>query len=1114
MASILRLAFRNLVTSKYLPSSPVTLFGVTACFLLSGFAALLYQMAWMRQFSTVFGTSEIAVATVLSAYMGGLALGAAISARLISLIPKPVLFYGILEALIAISALAVPWLLVIASWLYSAVLGGQEVIPNAEGLGQPLFYFFVAFIVLIIPTACMGATLPVLTRYAVTRDSEISGRVGGLYAINTLGAVCGALLAGFVLLPRLGLQGTVWFGVFINLVVFALAFFVSRMSAEQSLVARDTKVDQEHSLRSQGLESIGDVASRVDGKFTWLILPVMTLSGLCTFVYEVLWTRLLSHILGGSLSAFAIMLGSFLSGIAIGSFIASRFATSRLRAASLFVFCQIAIALSSVLIYYFLNHFLQSALDQRGNGVLAFLVLMPATLFIGATFPLAVRIYASGADTAASASARVYAWNTFGAILGAALAGFFLVPLLKYEGAIRAAVILNALLALVVASVIISRSRAFKWMQIGLSIGVCLVLVIGYYPQPPENVLRYSSISNQAHGEILFYDVGRSSTVLLYEEQGAYMLRNNGLPEAGAMPIGTPNLLTNQRLLGALPLLARPDIQNALIVGFGAGTAVTGVPPTVEEIDVIELEPKVIEANRLISDRRKYQPLQDPRVSLFINDARSALALSDKEYDMIVSQPSHPWTAGASHLFTREYMQMVSENLSSDGIFLQWINTQFVDEQLLRDLCATIADVYPHVRMYQWSPQVLFFLASDQPMPIEEQILNTGRPFSDAPSFYLELGVATLEDSIAALMMDESALAEFARSGRPITDNFNMMAMESARLVQQGRELSIGKLAEVLRPWIPALDPDSWVHQEYSDQLNFSRFAERYALLNTRSYSNELVGALSEAGNPQSLLLAGELLRLEGNQEAANDMFSAAQAAMPESDYAKYALVQPWLRLLGYPEISEESAGDQNANVQESAEISEIEAVPGEIIAIIESMSGPASAVIEGVMALNQRNFQQLADLDVRLSQTNPADPWFVESVKLRVDWRNVIANEDLKAAFGDQARQILDLAMATNNDHEFLAMRIASAASAGSENEVIESARGYIKLLDFQLAALEQDYVAPAAAELDMKLGQINAISRLVAQVSDSPGVLEAKLEVQSGLTNLVKRMQAVLRG
>ena len=158
-------------------STPI-LVGVAGCFLLSGFAALLYQMAWMRLFSTTFGTSETAVATVLSAYMGGLALGAALAGRLVQFIRRPVLFYGVLEAAIAVSALLVPVLLSIAGLLYAATLGNQASIPNAAGLAQPLFYFLVAFAVLIVPTACMGATLPVLTRYVVSRDDQI-GRING-----------------------------------------------------------------------------------------------------------------------------------------------------------------------------------------------------------------------------------------------------------------------------------------------------------------------------------------------------------------------------------------------------------------------------------------------------------------------------------------------------------------------------------------------------------------------------------------------------------------------------------------------------------------------------------------------------------------------------------------------------------------------------------------------------------------------------------------------------------------------------------------------------------------------------------------------------------------------
>jgi len=423
-------------------STPI-LVGVAGCFLLSGFAALLYQMAWMRQFSTVFGTSETAVATVLSAYMGGLALGAALAGRLVQLIRRPVLFYGFLEAAIAISALLVPVLLSAAGLFYAAILGNQASIPDAAGWGQPLFYFFVAFAVLIVPTACMGATLPVLTRYVVARDDQIGRRVGGLYAINTLGAVGGAVVAGFVLLPNLGLRGTVWCGVFVNVLVFITAVLVARATA---------------SVQVESAAPVVDVTSpkSIDPEFrlTWMILPIMTLSGVCTFVYEVLWTRLLSHILGGSVAAFALMLASFLSGIALGSLIASRFARSRAFAAQAFIVSQLAIAATSMLVYYALNGYVQAGLDYQANVLVAFLVLMPATLFIGATFPLAVRIYAARADVAARSSARVYAWNTLGAIVGAAIAGFFLVPLLKYEGAVRVMVMLNLGLAVAAATML------------------------------------------------------------------------------------------------------------------------------------------------------------------------------------------------------------------------------------------------------------------------------------------------------------------------------------------------------------------------------------------------------------------------------------------------------------------------------------------------------------------------------------------------------------------------------------------------------------------------------------------------------------------------------------
>ena len=1072
------------------PSSPRILFvGVAGCFLLSGFAALLYQMAWMRQFSTVFGTSEVAVATVLSAYMGGLALGAAIAGRLVQLIRRPVLFYGVLEAVIAVSALLVPVFLAAASMLYTSMLGGQSSIPDAAGLGQPLFYFVVALAVLVVPTACMGATLPVLIRYVVTQDDQIGGRVGGLYAINTLGAVGGAVVAGFVLLPLLGLRGTVWCGVAVNILVFLIAVLVAKASSKKP----SSKTDSQDADAETEVTTSPEPNSAY--RFAWVILPVMTLSGICTFVYEVLWTRLLSHILGGSVAAFAIMLASFLSGIALGSIVASRFARTRFEAAITFVISQLGIATTSILIYYALNHYLHddlltSGIDYRASVIAAFAVLMPTTLFIGATFPLAVRIYAASAASAARSSAQVYAWNTFGAILGAAIAGFFLVPMLKYEGTIRAMVLLNLTLAVIVAGVIPATRR----IPLFVSATALAAVAILYRPAVPENILRFSPITDSAPGNIVYYDVGRSATVLVYEEDGSFRLRNNGLPEAAAMPRGTPPLFANQRMLGALPVLARPDTKNALVVGLGVGTAITGVPPTVEEIDVIELEPKVVEANRSISDRRKHQPLEDPRVSLFVNDARSALALSDKTYDMIVSQPSHPWSAGASHLYTREYMQMVSDHLNNNGVFLQWINSQFVDEALLKSLCATILDVYPQVRIYQWSPQVLFFLASDQPMDVERQMLETGRPFRDAPLFYLELGVAAVEDSVAALMMDETGVREFAAGSRIITDDFNMMAMQSARLMREGRELNLEKLSAMFKPWIPALDASSWVHRELGEHLAFTRIAEKYVGLGLREYLPELVGALNTATNPRSLLLAGSLLRDVGNSSGrADEVLSTALITLPESNRAKYALVEPWLRQLDRDEV------------------------PEKITVIANSMTGSGRAVVDASRRLAQRDLQAVADLDLQLAAAGPADPWFSEAVKLRIDWRSGVTNPGLKEEFANQSWQILDLAMANTRDQDFLVMRAFAASQAGRPNEVMESVRGYIDTVDFQLNGVEEGHISPGAAEFDLKLTQAQRVSEMVAEAAESATVRPStRDDIQTGLNDIsdrIKRLMAEAR-
>jgi hypothetical protein len=277
-------------------------FALLACFFLSGFAALLYQIAWTREFSAVFGTSELAVATVLAAYMGGLASGSTLAGRLSPRVRQPVLVYGLLEFGIAVAALAVPLAIRAAIAVEVALLGGRELPADAGGLASALFYLLCAFAILLVPTTFMGATLPLLARHAVRSDREVGPRIGALYAINTTGALGGTLVCGFVLLPALGLRATVWVGVALNALVFVLAAAVARSAPESVAAAGGART---------GDEAAAPLAHAAR------ILPIVLLSGAASFSYEVLWTRLLGHVLGGSIYAFATM-RRVLVGIAAG----------------------------------------------------------------------------------------------------------------------------------------------------------------------------------------------------------------------------------------------------------------------------------------------------------------------------------------------------------------------------------------------------------------------------------------------------------------------------------------------------------------------------------------------------------------------------------------------------------------------------------------------------------------------------------------------------------------------------------------------------------------------------------------------------------------------------
>jgi len=908
-----------------------------ACFFLSGFAALLYQTAWTRELSFVFGTSELAVAAVLAAYMGGLALGAAAAARIAHRLRRPVLAYGVLELAIAVSALSVPLGIRLINSLYVGLLGGGSALPEDGAMAATLFQVGAAFAVLLPPTAFMGATLPLLARHAVRSDAEIGSRVGMLYAVNTAGAIAGTVCAAFWLMPELGLRHTVWVGAAFNGLVFVLAAWLAR---HQSNLARPAA-------------PVAETATFAAAA-TW-ILPAIALSGAVSFAYEVLWTRLLGQLLGASLAAFASMLASFLLGIALGSAFAARVARSRERAAVGFGVAQLGIAFASCGAFLLADRLPELAhrlgagpgAPLAGAGVAA-AALLPITLCIGTTFPFAVRLLACSPEQAAAATARVYAWNTVGAIVGALSAGFLMLPRLGFAGTVIAGVAANLALATVAALAIQPRRKVVA----AVAVAAAVVLFVAP-PQPPWTLLRTSPLTGHTdRSEILYTGVGRSCSVVLFDHGSNFRLTSNGLPESRIDRSGIFPQATLARWLGLLPTVLRPEARAVLVIGLGGGVAIESIASTVESIDVIELEREILTANQIVAGMRAIDPLARRAVRVHVGDARGSLQLSHKRYDAIVSQPSHPWTAGASHLYTREFFRMVRSRLERDGVFVQWIGLRFVDEALLRSLAATLTDVFEHVEIYQpGAANGLLFAASAAPL---DSIANARKALRANPGDVGRFGVHRVEDFAVMRVLDDAGVRALALDAELNTDDHNLLASRAARVGDAA--LDGARVHSLWRNHDPLI--------EDIDGLDRSALIRKLVAAQSHERATDLAasagGALEESG------LGWVELGL-GRPARAARHFARALELAPDSRDARVGLVAS--RPLDFVQ------GRPVAGVSET------------------DLDERTSALIAGWRYAAADDLDDLAALDPELRGIGPGEPLFEDASRLRIRWR--LAGDD-----------------------------------------------------------------------------------------------------------------------
>lgn len=928
------------------------------CFFVSGFAGLVYETAWTREFAFVFGTSELAVSAVLAAYMAGLALGAGLAARLAPRLTRPILAYGVLELAIGLAALAVPFGIRLVVNVYLRWLGGLDAPPETVGLATALFHLLATFIVLVPCTALMGATLPLLARHAVRSDEQIGPRVGILYATNTAGAIAGTLTAAFVLLPELGLRSTVHVGVVANILVFGAAALLARRAAA-----------------ADALGGEGEVTS------SW-ILPVIAISGAVSFVYEVVWVRLLGFVLGGSTAAFSTMLASFLIGIALGSAAASRLARSRQAAAVGFVLAQLGTAFFGWGVFRFADYLPEigramgaSPTNLLSGSFAAILLLLPITICIGATFPFAVRLHAPHAAAAARASARVYAWNTIGSIVGSIAAGFFLLPGIGFEGAVLVGVLANVGLAVWTAA----KQSFARPLLLGAAAAVA-VLALVLPPAMPERLFTHSGLTQKSRlGALEFAAVGRSATVALIRDGYGWKLMTNGLPESTIeRPFNPPDAFHPAQWLSLLPVLNRPDTKSLLVIGLGGGNTAGATTPGLESVDVIELEPEVVAANRRVANLRMYgDPLADPRVTLHHGDARGALVLTDREYDAIVSQPSHPWTSGASHLYTREFFELAKARLAPDGIFVQWIGMAFVDENLVASLLATLNDVFPHVQLYRPFHQALLFVSSQEPLDV---MATASRAIASAPEQFARVGVYRPEHVAAVLALDSEGTRAVGEGAPLNTDDYNLLATTAWRIGDRSRNRNAVTAMLAKRDALATL----------IDQVEPSALMRRLVDVHEQARAASLIRHLEGA---ERTAAAGWIAYERGERSRAARLFERAFEMDPELPAARGG------RVVTSPD-SVERAG----------------------------LGAGEVAVAEGLVRQRRGDAASVSELEPGLASVGTEDILYEEAVRLRVAWRIAVA-DPAKAA---EALRLIDWMIPRGARTSDYVARVEAAAAAG----------------------------------------------------------------------------------
>jgi spermidine synthase len=642
----------------------------------SGCAALIYEVVWFQLLELVIGATAVSIGVLLATFMGGMCLGSLLLARFVPPGRHPLRLYAQLELGIAIFGLLI---------LFAVPALGRS-----------------GIVLLVPPTLLMGATLPAVARWVESTPQGVSW-LGFFYGGNIAGAVAGSLLAGFYLLRLFDMARATYVAAGINAAMAALAWMLARRTSHQP---SDNKASAARTAKVRAA-----TGSRVP------VLVAIALSGLAALGAEVIWTRILSLLFGGTVYTFSIIAAAFLFGLGIGSAKGAWLARVGQRPGALLAASQIGVGLGvawgAMLInrafpYWPIDPALAAGpwFNFQIDLLRAFVAVVPAACFWGASFPLALAAAGPRGEDPARLVGEVYAANTIGAVVGALVFSLFVIPAFGTQDAQRLLIWIAAGAAIVMAIWSApADARTAMGPRAGLAFAALIVAIAAaasVAPVPPDVIAYGRQIATFKGANFLYEGEGLNSSIAVSESEGG--VRNFHV--SGKVEASTEvHDMRLQRMLGHMSALMHPDPHSVLVVGFGAGVTAGSfvLHPGIKRIVICEIEPLIPKMVAPYFSMENYNVVNDPRVEIVYDDARHYILTTDEKFDIITSDPIHPWVKGAASLYTKEYFELVRAHLNPGGVVTQWVPLYQSTEDVIKSEVGTFFNVFPFGTI--WSNQ-------------------------------------------------------------------------------------------------------------------------------------------------------------------------------------------------------------------------------------------------------------------------------------------------------------------------------------------------------------------------------------------------------------------------